>query len=144
MATPLQVREYLAHWFQLGKRVILPATQETLLPNPIFYQGSYSAEFEAGWQRLNEPQNAQAYLDGTPQTIAELLTQAWEISPCSRCEMPVPIVDLGQPLIGCPCHDLPSWPNTGIPMPRRAVDSQRQLSNLRSRLLNLAETSDLT
>jgi hypothetical protein len=135
MATPSQVREYLAYWFQLGKRVILPLTNEALQPDPIFELGAYSLDFEACWQQLCEPKNQQAYLEGTPQTIADLLTLSWDITPCYRCDMPVPMLNLGLPLIGCPCTDLPSWPNTEIPMPRRAVNSQAKLSSLYDRLV---------
>lgn len=134
MAKPQQVREYLAFWFQLGKRVILPSTQQALLPEPIFENGSYSKAFEHCWGLLQDPAEGDAFLEGTPQTIHDLLTLEWEILPCSRCEMPVPVIDLGMPVEGCPCSDLLSWPNQDIPVPRSAVHTHQRLTSIQNRL----------
>jgi hypothetical protein len=134
MASVQHVQEYLAFWFQLGKGVVLPRQSITLLPEPIFCNGAYSPEFEACWQRLYLDAQ-EAYLEGTVETIAELLSPTWEISACARCAMPVPMISLGVTEPGCPCNDLPSWPNTELPKPRAAVDSRQQLATIRDRLL---------
>jgi hypothetical protein len=135
MAHPTQVKKYLAYWFQLGKKVILPHSHGDFLPEPIFQDGTYSPQFEACWQQLQSAQEPDAYLEGTVYTIAELLTPQWEISPCARCEMPVPTITLGLPPVSCPCSDLPGWPNTELPSPRVAVNTHYQLTAIRDRLL---------
>ncbi|WP_041238036.1 hypothetical protein [Gloeothece citriformis] len=134
MATEDQVKLYLAYWFQLGKKVLLNNGREKLLPNPIFEENRYSAEFENCWQRLIDPKSGDCYLEGTDQTIQQLLSPAWEIVDCARCQMPIPINQIGQTVLGCPCADLPLWPNTELPAPRFGVDSRKHLSNLSERL----------
>jgi hypothetical protein len=133
MASPQDVRQYLAYWFQLGKGVIVENSNETLLPSPVLAGQHYSAAFEECWRSVLE--NARScYLEGTQQTIAELLTPEWELDPCARCEMPVPIKTLGLSDLECPCVDMPTWPNTEIPKPRSPVNTQDQLAQIRDRL----------
>jgi hypothetical protein len=133
MATEQQVRQYLAYWFQLGKRVQVKSG-EALQPRRVIAGDRFSAEFEACWQQVSASP-AQAYLEGTHQTIAELLTPAWEIDPCSRCAMLVPVKTLGLPPDNCPCFDLPTWPDTATPAPRLPIDSDALLRRLRDRLM---------
>ncbi|HIK57181.1 MAG TPA: hypothetical protein IGS37_18710 [Synechococcales cyanobacterium M55_K2018_004] len=135
MASPNQVREYLAYWFQLGKPVVFPQGQE-VLPQPVYQGDRYSPAFEDCWQKLQQPDGQNAYLAGTNQTIGALLSSAWDITPCARCNMPVPMLDLGMRTSNCPCNDLPNWPDNNLPAPRSPVSSQDRLSVIRDRLLN--------
>ncbi|WP_072016338.1 hypothetical protein [Neosynechococcus sphagnicola] len=106
------------------------------MPQPVFQEGSYSPQFERCWQQLQTPAGRDAYLDGTAETIYELLTPAWDISACARCAMPVPIINRGMSSLICPCNNLPTWPNTELPPPRQAITNQDQLAAIRSRLLH--------
>lgn len=135
MASPDQVKQYLAYWFQLGKRVLLHGGREVISPQPIITGDRYSPEFEACWQRVTDSTSGDCYLEGTHQTIGELLSSAWEIQPCARCEMPVPMPDLGVMGLGCPCEDLPFWPDLETPKPRSPVSSAHQLGQIRDRLV---------
>jgi hypothetical protein len=137
MASEEQVKSYLGYWFQLGKKVVLKNGQEKLLPNPVVNGNSYSEEFERCWQRIFESKGRDCYLEGTIQTIEQLLSSGWEINPCSRCDMPVPTIDLGIQSNLCPCSDLPSWPNHELPKPRSPVDSSARLSKIQERLKEL-------
>ena len=76
------------------------------------------------------------YLEGTQQTISELLSPAWEMTSCARCEMPVPIPQIETTERLCPCNDLPTWPNEELPKPRLPVDSDQKLRNLRAQLVS--------
>ncbi|MGA7935785.1 MAG: hypothetical protein WCA35_19700 [Kovacikia sp.] len=135
MASAQQVKQYLAYWFQLGKGVVIQGGKETLLPQPVIQGNAYSQAFEDCWQRILSPESKDCHLEGTNQTIAELLTPGWEIDPCSRCSMPVPLRSVGvSASLDCPCIDLPGWPNTEVPQPRLPVDSQNLLSQIRNRL----------
>ncbi|UBF25288.1 hypothetical protein K9N68_27335 [Kovacikia minuta CCNUW1] len=135
MASEQKVRQYLAYWFQLGKGVVLQGGNEVLHPNPVIQGNQYSQAFEACWQQVLSPESGDCYLEGTTQTIAELLTPGWEIDACSRCSMPVPIKNLGAvSSLDCPCIDLPEWPNMEVPQPRSPVDSQTLLAQIRDRL----------
>lgn len=138
MASEYEVRKYIAYWFQLGKKVLIRNGSEALLPKPVIAGDRYSEEFEECWQKIVSPNSGDCYLQGTKETIGELLTPAWEISRCARCAMPVPLRDSGMPPECCPCNDLADWPNTEIPQPRSPVNSQLQLSGIRDRLLNLS------
>ena len=135
MASEQQVRQYLAYWFQLGKGVVIRGGQSILLPRPVIQGNRYSPEFEAGWQQLMAKNAGDCYLEGTTQTIAELLTPTWEITPCARCSMPVPLHSPGLPPVPeCPCSDLPDWPNNEVPPPRQPVDTSAQLGQILERL----------
>lgn len=134
MASEVEVKKYLAHWFQLGKRVILNNAQEELLPNPVIRGNSYSQAFEDCWRKILAANQGNSYLEGTQETIAELLSPRWEISSCANCEMPVPTKTLGISSLSCPCQDIPSWPNTEIPQPRLPVNTKKSLSSIRNRL----------
>jgi hypothetical protein len=134
MASEQQVRQYLAYWFQLGKGIVVHNGQETLLPRPVIQGNRYSDEFEACWQRVSAVCAGDCYLEGTEQTIAKLLTPEWEISPCARCSMPVPLKTLGIASLDCTCSDLANWPDKEMPVPRSPVDTQAQLQKIRDRL----------
>ena len=134
MASEKEVKQYLAYWFQLGKGVLLNNTQETLLPHKIISGDRYSQEFEHCWQKILDPQNGDCYLEGTTQTVAELLSSTWSINSCCRCGMPVPMIELGIQSNICPCHDLPDWPNNELPLPRTPIDSQEKLKSIYQRL----------
>jgi hypothetical protein len=134
MASATQVRDFLAHWFQLGKPVLLPGDRGQCLPAPIFRQGQYSREFEECWQAIMATQGQDCYLSGCPQSIATLLSPAWDVTACARCSMPVYLPTLGLTDSPCPCHDLNTWPNYDVPIPRRAVQDDQHLSQIQTRL----------
>ncbi|MBE9052579.1 hypothetical protein IQ243_19555 [Nostocales cyanobacterium LEGE 11386] len=136
MATKQEVRRYLAYWFQLGKKVVTSNGQASFLPQPVLNGDRYSEEFEECWQKIISQTTGDCYLEGTYETISELLTPVWEMSPCGRCEMPVPVRSLGMPALLCPCNNLPDWPNTELPAPRCPISTQEQLIAIRERLIN--------
>lgn len=137
MASEQYVRQYLAYWFQLGKRLAIRGGQEFLQPLPVIQGDRYSPEFESCWQLIRSGEAGDCYLEGTDQTIAELLSPAWEVNPCCRCEMPVPVKGQGIATLECPCIDLPGWPNTELPQPRAPVSSQAVIKQVRDRLRNV-------
>ncbi len=134
MASEQQVKKYLAHWFQLGKKVLLRNGREALLPQPVMQENNYSWAFEKCWQRIMASDSGDCYLEGTHQSVRELLTSSWEITPCARCSMPVPMIRLGVQQGPCPCNDLGNWPNTEIPSPRHPVDSAAHIKKICQRL----------
>lgn len=134
MASQTEVREYLAHWFQLGKPIVLAEDRGVCLPSPVFQGGEYSRSFEDCWHRIMVTSGQNCYLDGTTQSIAEMLSPGWDITACARCTMPIAIPVAGTMTHLCPCNDLPTWPNTEVPMPRTAVNNQDQLRTLQRRL----------
>ena len=136
MASEEKVKQYLAYWFQLGKKVLLRNGQETMLPKTVIEGDRYSREFESCWQHILESQTGDCYLEGTEQSIQQLLSPAWDITSCARCAMPVPTVSLGLPSPSCPCFDLPNWPNLELPQPRSPIDNSALLSKIKERLLN--------
>ncbi|HLO84442.1 MAG TPA: hypothetical protein VK203_05410 [Nostocaceae cyanobacterium] len=135
MATKQEVKQYLAHWFQLGKKVMVNKGQVSFLPQPVLRDNDYSVEFEECWQKILALGTRDCYLEGTQETVAELLTPTWEMVSCGRCAMPVPIRSMGMPASTCPCFYLLSWPNTELPAPRCPIDNQEQLQIIRDRLL---------
>lgn len=136
MASQQQVKQYLAHWFQLGRKVWLGNGQRLILPQTILVGDRYSAEFESCWQQIISSDSGDCYLEGTEQTIQELLSPSWDIMDCRRCDMPIPAKHMGISPLTCPCHDLPSWPNLELPTPRSPIDSQQRLRSIQERLNN--------
>jgi hypothetical protein len=134
MASEQQVKEYLAYWFQLGKKVLLHNGRETILPQPITEGDRYSAKFENCWQKILAREGKNCYLEGTNQTIEQLLAPTWDVTSCARCGMPVPTIDLGMQPLSCPCDDLNNWPNSELPRPRSPVDSKAHLGKIQVRL----------
>ena len=136
MASEQQVRQYLAYWFLLGKKVIIGGSGKAILPQPVMQGEAYSQAFEDCWQQITSPEARECYLQGTNETIAELLTDAWDVTSCARCAMPVPMVNLGISSLVCTCNDLTNWPNLELPLPRSPVNNQAQLTNIRDRVQN--------
>jgi len=134
MASEQQVKRYLACWFQLGKKLVTRNGRSTRLPKSIIAGDRYSQEFESIWQEALSPESGDCYLEGTSETIAELLTPRWDIESCVRCDMPVALINLGSSTGDCACSDLSNWPNKDLPAPREPVSSQQHLGGLRDRL----------
>jgi hypothetical protein len=140
MASEQQVKEYLAYWFQLGKKVLLHNGREIILPQPVFEGDRYSANFENCWQKILAREGKNYYLEGADQTIEQLLDPSWDVTSCARCGMPVPTIELGMPSLSCPCDDLNNWPNSELPKPRAAVNSQAHLGRIQNRLIQNRES----
>ncbi len=138
MASNEQVKRYLAHWFQLGKCVICPKRQETIRPQEIFRGHCYSAEFEKCWEKILHT-DADCYLEGTEQTIQQLLSPAWEIIECPRCDLPIPMTVAGVSSPVCTCFDLSGWPNDELPSPRVPANTTTHLHRLRQRFHDIDE-----
>lgn len=134
MASPQQVKDYLASWLQLGKPIRVGLQQEPYSVQRVVQGDRYSPEFEALWQYVQGPESGDCSLDGVVPTVAELLTDQWEIIDCSRCQMPVSLPVAGIASSECPCHDLSNWPNTDLPQPRSPVDSGKHLRSIYQRL----------
>jgi hypothetical protein len=134
MASTTEVRTYLAYWFQLGKKLVWCNGAETLLPKTILQGDRFSDQFEACWQKIISIGGKDCYLEGSQETIEQLLSSGWDINDCARCDMPVAIVSSGIQSLDCMCSDLDNWPNNELPKPRSPVNNQLQLNKIRDRL----------
>ncbi|MEM9003418.1 MAG: hypothetical protein AAGE59_07830 [Cyanobacteria bacterium P01_F01_bin.86] len=141
MASVSQVQAYLAYWFQLGKPIIFHKSQTQCLPSPIFQGNQFSEAFQECWQQVAQD-TSDCHLQGTDQTIADLLAGEWDITECARCEMPVPMPVRLVDSSACPCNDMPTWPNDEIPQPRMGVDNGHHLQGIRDRLLGASGERD--
>ena len=139
MATQLQVKEYLAYWFQLGKCVAIGDGTKFLSPKSVLHGDQYSDEFESGWQQLLAADLGDCYLEGTTQTIAQLLSFNWELIECARCQLTVPTKITGNLPGLCVCDDLTNWPNFDLPAPRLPLGSRRHLDKICSDLVKKEE-----
>lgn len=137
MASSEKVKQYLACWFQLGKKLFVDNGREILCPKTVITNNQYSLEFEDCWHKVLKMEGQNCYLEGVEPTIDLLFSSAWEIASCVNCQMPIPQLDLGlQSPPGCPCVDIPSWPNTSLPIPRSPINNKSHLNKIRSRLYN--------
>ncbi|MGK7921993.1 MAG: hypothetical protein AB4080_18515 [Trichodesmium sp.] len=143
MASRSQVRKYIAYWFQLGKKVLIRNSQEAIRPQVVILGDRYSKEFEECWRQILSVESGDCYLEGTNQTIQELLSPEWDIDSCARCSMPIPFHVKGMPPECCPCFDLPSWPDTETPLPRSPICSQSHLVSICKRLLSIKNEEDI-
>jgi len=134
MASATEVKTYLAHWFQLGKKLVWQNGAAELLPEKIIQGDRFTPQFEDCWQKIMSVNGQDCYLVGETATIEELLSPAWTINQCARCAMPVSIVQAGIQSLDCACSDLDNWPNSELPNPRPPVSSQTQLKNISQRL----------
>ena len=134
MASTEQVRTYLAYWFQLGKKLAWRNGEEMLLPQPIIQGDRFSPQFEECWQKIVSIGGKNCYLEGSNETIEDLLSSNWNINGCARCGMPVSMVESGIQPLDCLCSDLDNWPNNELPTPRSPINSKVQLGKIRARL----------
>ena len=141
MASPIQIKTYLAYWFQLGKKLVWNNGTTELLPERVIQGDRFTKEFEECWDKVMSIGGRGCYLEGTTVSIAQLLGSEWAIEQCARCTMPVPIVELGIQDLACPCSDLDNWPNSELPAPRGPTDNRSQLHNITMRLKNLGMAS---
>jgi hypothetical protein len=132
MASPAAVREYLACWFQAGKSIV--SDQGTWRPERIRQGEGYSSEFLSYWRQMEQRGLHRYYLAGTDVSLEQLCSDCWEIVPCSRCTMPIPVRVAGMTTSPCPCHDLALWPNLELPLPHGVVDTQAYLAQMQARL----------
>ncbi len=135
MATPTQVKNYLAYWFQLGKQVVTDDGRTHYKPVTVIQGDRFSPEFEACWTAILKTTGKGCHLEGTDQTIDELLSSKWDVVNCARCNILIPTLEVAIKSVLCPCNDLPGWPNEELPKPRLPIDSHRQLGAMRERLL---------
>jgi hypothetical protein len=141
MATQEQVKEYLACWFQLGKGIEVAKENRVVCFKSILHGDRYSREFEDCWENILRSQGKGFALEGTDQSIDELFSSGWEIRSCSRCQLPVPMRELGNQCLLCPCSDLPGWPNLDLPTPRSPIDSRSHLGKICDRVSELHENN---
>jgi len=139
MASANEVKKYLAHWLQLGRKIYIHNGDRSLSPSPVIEGHRYSKAFEDCWQTLVSDESGDCYLEDTDQTIAELLTPKWDIILCCRCVMPIPMTVGSMETKTCPCINLSSWPNLDLPLPRSPVDNQAMLSRIGQRLTQASE-----
>jgi hypothetical protein len=136
MALEADVKNYIACWMQLGKKVWINAGQSFCLAQTVLEQNRYSPEFDTCWSQLMDLDSGDCYLDGTSINLRDLLSDSWEILDCSRCDMPISMSIAGLPTSSCPCHNLPTWPNTELPLPRSPINSSERLSIIQKHLAN--------
>lgn len=134
MASATEVKNYLAHWFQLGKKLVWSNGEAELLPEKIIQGDRFAPQFEECWQKIMSVDGRNCYLIGEKATIQELLSPSWTINQCARCAMPVAIVESGIQSLDCVCSDLDNWPNTELPKPRSPINSQSRLNAIKDRL----------
>lgn len=133
MAAASEVKQYLALWFQLGKGAVDHRSGEVFRVGQILRGDRYSSEFERCWQHIaDEP--AQFSLEGSRRSIAELLSNVWELKTCPRCVLPIPMSVYGSEAGPCECAEVSQWPNSELPPPHLPVSDRVQLYSLCSRL----------
>ena len=143
MAKSQQVKNYLAYWFQLGKKIIHISQDKSFKPQKVLIPHGYSSEFEKIWTLVSlKNQRYQYYLEGTSQTIEDLFSSKWDIVECARCSMPIPILEKGhQKDNTCICNDLDNWPNNKLPRPRLPANTQEKLTRIQKSLMNKEKES---
>lgn len=134
MASATEVKTYLAHWFQLGKKLIWRNGETKLLPEKIIQGDGFAPQFEECWQKIMSVGGRDCYLEGSEATIQELLSPTWTINQCARCAMPIPMVEAGIQSLDCACSDLDNWPNTELPQPRSPINNQARLSRISNKI----------
>lgn len=136
MATHIEVKEYLAKWLQMGKKVSIDNSQISL--HQVIKGEIYSPEFEQLWDRA---QQAIAVLEGTNETIQDLLKPEWEILSCAVCDLPVPMSLGYREVKACVCDDLKLYPNLDSIAPRSPVSTSSYLQDISDRLNSDPELS---
>ncbi len=132
MANKTEVKEYLAYWMQLGRRVIV--NDRVISLDRVVAGDHYTTRFEEIWQEMQaHPESAS--LEGSDHTLQQLLAPTYELLDCPRCHLPLPSPTLGprsaQP---CPCEHLHLMPPLDTVPPRLPISTQAQLRSIHQRL----------
>ncbi len=133
MATQSQVKQYLACWLQVGKRVVHSRDGTEFNSPQILTINGYSEEFEAWWHEFSQDAS-HWYLEGSDRPLDCLLTPQWDMVDCPLCVMPVPKLIAGVNDTACTCSDLALWPNLDLPTPHTPEDKHQRLDQLRDKL----------
>lgn len=128
------VKRYFAMWLQMGKKVFIENQNKLLGMNCVVRGESYTNKFEQLWSEISDPRLGDVYLEGTDESVQELLSPKWEVIACARCAMPVPVGMGPQVAQVCPCDDLGVSPNLEAIAPREPVITAKHLSSIMSRL----------
>lgn len=134
MASPREVQDYLAYWFQLGKSVHIKNGHSVQRPNPVLEGHQFSRAFQDCWQEIMAVEGRDCYLTGTQETIEQLLSPQWEITDCVRCNIPTPISAVMPVAQLCPCGDIDTWPNDELPAPHMPINNNKHFNKLKTRL----------
>ena len=134
MASPKEVQNYLAYWFQLGKSVHIGNGSAPQRPTPVLEGHQLSRAFQDCWQAIMANDGRDCYLDGTEETVEQLLSPQWEITDCSRCSIPIAMPVVMPVAQLCPCGDLDNWPNDEVPSPHMPINNKKHFSRLKTRL----------
>ncbi|MEM1252059.1 MAG: hypothetical protein AAGI69_06465 [Cyanobacteria bacterium P01_H01_bin.21] len=134
MASPREVQNYLAYWFQLGKSVHISNGRTTERPTPVLEGHQFSRAFQNCWQDIMAVGGRDCYLDGTTETIEQLLSSRWEITSCARCSIPVAMSNVMPVAQLCPCGDIDTWPNDDLPAPHMPINNSKHFNRLKTRL----------
>ena len=137
MASRTLVKNYIAQWMQMGKSISLSTQGKQVSIYKIINGEEYSSLFNKLWDEISTTKADEAYLDGTDQTIDDLLSDRWEIIGCARCSLLVPSLDLGPRVpVCCPCDDLPTHPNLDLVAPHVPVKLSTAINELCDRLIS--------
>ncbi|NKB18516.1 MAG: hypothetical protein HC770_11595 [Pseudanabaena sp. CRU_2_10] len=122
----------------MGKKVFIQSQNKLVGVKCVVRGESYTNEFEQLWAEISDPRSGDVYLDGTDESIQELLSPKWEVVSCARCEMPIPIGMGPQAAQICPCNNFGCYPNLEAIAPREPVITAKHLSSIMSRLKQVA------
>lgn len=134
MASQKDVQHYLAYWFQLGKSVHISNGRITQRPSPVLEGNQFSRAFQDCWQSIMAVDGRDCYLDGTQETIEQLLSPQWEITDCARCSIPTAMQTVMPVAQLCPCGDIDTWPNNELPAPHMPINNAKHFKKLKIRL----------
>ena len=134
MASPQEVQGYLAYWFQLGKSVHISNGRIIQRPVPVLEGHQLSRAFQDCWRTIMAVGGRDCYLDGSHETIEQLLSPQWDIIDCARCTIPTAMPAVMPVAQLCPCGDIDHWPNDQLPAPHMPINNNKHLSKLKKRL----------
>lgn len=132
MASKTEVKEYLAYWMQLGRKLVVADRLVSL--DQVVAGDHYTTRFEEIWQE-SQAQAEFTSLEGSEVSLKQLFAPTYELLDCPRCHLPLPSPDLGpRPAQSCPCDHLKLLPNLDTVPPRLPIDTGAKLRSIYQRL----------
>lgn len=132
MANKTEVKQYLACWMQLGRKLLLADRVVSL--DQVIAGDHYTTRFEEIWQE-GQSCPASATLEGSNINLEQLFNTHYELLSCPRCNLPLPSISLGPRSVQpCPCDNLHLWPNLDTVPPRQPVSTPKELRSIYQRL----------
>jgi signal transduction histidine kinase len=91
MADLKALKSYVAYYVSRGKSIRSPFQGDLSFQGIVYQHTGYHPQFQQFWESLQQQRDFdELSIVGDRLSFQQLLQQDWDISPCARCDLPIP------------------------------------------------------